>query len=697
MDETNRTTSHGSADPADPQVREQSVAAGRDRAPGADDGPETSDLAAATGRAVDYETVPVRVLIVGAGAAGIRTAIELVDRGVDPADVLVIGKRAHGDAHTTWARGGVNGALGTRDSDDDWTIHAADTIREGGYLNDPAKVEAMARRMPALLRELDAWGMPFSRTPDGDIDQRYFGAQSFRRTAFAGDHTGESLLETLVARARLLGVPHRQNVLITRLLTTDWSDGVDPGQSAADGRRIVGAAGVDLDTGRYVVFDAEVVVLAAGGYSGLYRRHSSRDDENTGDALALAYEAGASLADVEFVQFHPTGMVGGRYGDEWDGRLVTEAVRGEGGRLFNADGERFMRRYSPERMELDARDVVARAIAEEISEGRGTANGGVYLDISHRDRAYVQARLPRMVERFQSLGVDLASEPVEVAPTAHYGMGGIVVDEAGATAVDGLYAVGEATAGVHGANRLGGNSLAETLAGGVITGAAVAARLTDRDATVEAAGVDGEWPAGAAADRDMATVQELAWSHFTELAELVGRNGDREMDDGGDSAGEGDGDGSGGDGGGDREPGGTVDPEAVLADLRALLWTRAGIRRDADGLRAGLADLDALRVRAADLNVGVPTSRSFEFAVDLQFALVVAEAILRTALERTESRGAHFRTDYPDRDSRWTRTLVVRRGHLGGMALSTVPVATPSPAVQAALDAGYELQYHQLE
>jgi len=580
-----------------------------------------------------YETVELGVLVIGAGAAGARTAIELVERGVDPEDVLVVGKRSHGDAHTTWARGGINGALGTHDPEDDWTVHAADTLEEGHFLNDPAKVETVTRRMPGLLRELDEWGMTFSRTDDGEIDQRYFGAQSFRRTAFAGDHTGESLLKTLIGRARKLSVPCRENVFVTRLVTENG--------------RVHGAAGYDTDTGEFVVFDADTVVLAAGGYTGLFDRHSSRDDENTGDGPALAYRAGARLMDVEFVQFHPTGMVGDRYGEEWDGRLVTEAVRGEGGRLYDAEKERFMERYSPDQMELDARDVVARAIAEEIREGRGTDNGGVYLDISHRDQSFIRERLPRMYERFAELGVDMAEEPVEVAPTAHYGMGGVVVDDDGETDVDGLYAIGETMAGVHGANRLGGNSLAETVAFGQVTGAAVAERLPDEGG-------------------DSRVLQDRARQHFADLravADSDGRN----------------------------------DPKAVLDDLRGLLGARAGILRDEESLSAGLDALERLRDRASDLEVGGPTSRSFEFAVDLGFALDVAEAILRAARRRAESRGAHARTDAPDADSEWRRNITVERAALGSMELSTKPVDDPGDAVQTAVDAGYELDYHQLE
>ncbi|MDY6818453.1 MAG: FAD-dependent oxidoreductase [Halobacteriales archaeon] len=584
---------------------------------------------------VPDETVDLGVLVIGAGAAGARTAIELVESGVDPNDILVIGKRSHGDAHTTWARGGINGALATHDDEDDWAIHAADTLTEGHHLNDPDKVETVTERMPRLLRELDDWGMPFSRTADGDIDQRYFGAQSFRRTAFAGDHTGESLLRTLIDRAQALDIPYRENVFITRLITK------------AD--RLLGAAGYDMDTEEFIVFDADIVVLAAGGYTSLYRRHSSREDENTGDGPALAYQAGASLMDMEFVQFHPTGMVGGRYGEDWDGRLVTEAVRGEGGRLYNADGERFMRRYSPEQMELDARDVVARAIAQEIEDGRGTEHGGVFLDISHRDRSFLTERLPRMYERFQDLGVDLAEQPVEVAPTGHYGMGGVVVDETGETSIDGLYAIGETMAGVHGANRLGGNSLAETIAFGEVTGRAIADRLPH------------DVP-----ESDRGTLTDRARLHFGDLAELADSDG-------------------------------THDPRTLLDEVRDILWTHAGIIRDDAGLATGLAELNRVRERAQDLQVGGVASRSFEFALDLGFGLLVAEAILRAGRKRTESRGAHFRRDHPTIDPDWQRNIVISMDSVGAMLLETADVGTPSDTVQAALDAGYELDYHQLE
>jgi succinate dehydrogenase / fumarate reductase flavoprotein subunit len=332
----------------------------------------------------------------------------------------------------------------------------------------------------------------------------------------------------------------------------------------------------------------------------------------------------------------------------WSGRLVTEAVRGEGGRLYNADGERFMERYSPDQMELDARDVVARAIAREVAEGRGTENGGVYLDISHRDVEFIRERLPRMYERFADLGVDMAAAPVEVAPTAHYGMGGVAVDDHGETEVADLFAIGETMAGVHGANRLGGNSLAETVAYGVVAGARVADRVDG----------PGEVPEH--------LIEGLVDPHLAGLAAIADTDGDHDV-------------------------------EALIAELRECLWTHAGILRDDAGLAAGLDALDRIREKAADVAVGPVTSRSFEYALDLGFMLTSAEAILRGASERTESRGAHFRTDVPETDGDWRRNLLFERSDVGGMRLRTEPVGRPSDAVRAALDAGHELDYHQLE
>ncbi|QCJ45836.1 L-aspartate oxidase [Haloprofundus sp. MHR1] len=584
----------------------------------------------------EYEEVRVPVLVVGAGAAGARTAIELAERGVES---LVIGKRSHGDAHTTWAAGGINAALGSLDPEDDWRIHAADTYDEGHFVNDPDAVELTTKHMPDRIRELAEWGMPFDRAEDGEIDQRYFGAQSFRRTCFVGDRTGEAMLETLVSRARELEIPYRENVMVTRLLS--------------DGARVHGAVAYDMDDGHFVLFEANHVVLAAGGYSSLYDRHSSRDEENNGDGQALAYEAGADLLDLEFVQFHPTGMVQDPgWEEEWSGRLVTEAVRGEGGRLFNVEDGRFMEDYSPNQMELDARDVVARAIAQEVREGRGTENGGVYLDISHHDREFIERRLPKMYERFQSLGIDLAEEAVEVAPTAHYSMGGVDIDfRTGETRIERLYAVGETVAGVHGANRLGGNSLAETVAIGKLVGEHVA------DVVDESTDGEPSLPAG---------MRTLAEREFRALAELAESDGD-------------------------------TTPAELLAELRGVMEDDAGILRDEESLEEGLEKLAALREKTTDLRLdGDRTSRAFEDAVDLSFMLVVADGVLQSAKRRTESRGAHYRTDYPEKRDEWRKNVLARRGDTG-IALWDRAAGLPSEEVQEAIDEGHELEYHHLE
>ena len=574
------------------------------------------------------ETVSTDVLIIGAGGAGLRTSIELATRGVD---CLVLGKRAHGDAHTIWAAGGINASLGSLDPEDRWDIHAADTLDEGHFVNDPTAVEMLCRRAPDRIRELDRWGMDFDRTDDGKINQRYFGAQSFRRTCFVGDRTGQALMDTLVRKAMELDVPYRENLYITDLMTEDG--------------RAAGAVGFDMETGRPVAFDAKAVVIAAGGHTSIYRRSSSRPDENTGDAQALALDAGVPLRDMEFVQFHPTGKV---RPEEEAGHLVTEAVRGEGGRLYNAAGERFMERYSPAQMELDARDVVARANEQEIREGRGTERDAVLLDISHRDDEYIRERLPRMVEEFAEHGVDITSEPMEVAPTAHYAMGGIEVDfETGKTQIDGLYAVGECTAGVHGANRLGGNSLIETVVFGEVAGTHIAETLGDR-------------PSVALSET---AVQERIAAQET-LAAASGQHA----------------------------------PGDLMNRLRHLMWDHAGILRDEDGLLEGLRQLQQLRADADDLQVKADrTSRRYERAQNLRFMLTTAETILRGALERTESRGAHARTDHPDEDPAWRQNIRCIPAGEGNMKIAVQAAGTPSRRVQQAVDEDHELDYHHLE
>ena len=333
-------------------------------------------------------------------------------------------------------------------------------MREGYFLGDPRTVEILARESPAAVLELADWGCEFARTPDGALDQRFFGAHRWRRTCYAGDYTGRAIQGTVAAKGRELGIRVDEGQYVSRLLVADGT--------------CFGALAFDLRTGERTVHLADAVILATGGHTRIWRRSSSRRDENYGDGMHLALEAGCRLMDMELVQFHPTGMV---FPEEAAGTLVTEAVRGEGGRLTNALGERFMERYDPDRLELSSRDRVALANYTEIAEGRGGPHGGVFLDISHRGKEYITEKLPRMYRQFiEWQMLDISREPMEVAPTAHYTMGGIVVDpETHATDVRGLYAAGECVGGLHGANRLGGNSLGEALIAGRRAGEAAAA------------------------------------------------------------------------------------------------------------------------------------------------------------------------------------------------------------------------------
>lgn len=559
----------------------------------------------------------IDVLVIGTGGAGLRAAIELDQRGQR---VLLLGKRPRADAHTVLAAGGINAALGTLDPHDTWQIHAADTLKEGRYLGDPVAVELLCREAPRAIQELVNWGVPFHREADGRLSQRYFGAHRYRRTCFVGDYTGQAIIEALVREVDRRELPIMERVYVTDLLTNQG--------------RVNGALGFQLADGREVIIHARAVILAAGGHIHIYRRSSSRRRENTGDGMALAFGVGATLADMELVQFHPSGMV---WPADLEGTLVTEAVRGEGGRLLNNRGERFMARYDSERMELSTRDRVALANYTEIIEGRGTEHGGVWLDVSHLPAEVIYERLPRMYEQFMQVGVDITREPMEIAPTAHYSMGGIrVTPQTHATDVPGLYAAGEVTTGVHGANRLGGNSLAEILVFGRI-----------------AATHAGEF----AASNDLIPLDE---------AQTEGRRArlaDLRMLDGGAQ-------------------------RALIDTLQQTVWQGAGVVRSADGLQQALARLSDIRRHADSSPHGAPDLAA---TLDLRSMLLTAEATICAALLRAESRGAHQRADYPDIDPDWQRTILVvpRRTDDGpntGISLTTSALPEPSSEVAAALD-----------
>src|SRR6201991_1752824 len=402
------------------------------------------------------QQIATSVLVIGTGGSGLRTAIELAEQGIA---VLVVGKRPKADAHTTLAAGGINAALATMDAEDTWQQHAADTLTESYLLADPRTVQIVTEGAAESIRDLERYGMAFAREQDGRISQRFFGAHTFRRTAFAGDYTGLELQRTLVRRTAELGIPILDSVYITKLLVRD--------------NVVFGAYGFNLLDGTRYTIRSDAVILATGGHTRIWRRTSARRDENTGDSFRLAVTAGARLRDAELVQFHPSGIL---EPENAAGTLVSEAARGEGGILRNALGELFMDRYDPERMELSTRDRVALAAYTEIKEGRGTPRGGVSLDRSHLPRETIMSRLPRVYQMMLELQMlDITTSPIEIAPTAHYSMGGVWVrSDDHSTGVEGLYAIGEASSGLHGANRLGGNSLIELLVYGRIVGTSAA-------------------------------------------------------------------------------------------------------------------------------------------------------------------------------------------------------------------------------
>ncbi len=531
------------------------------------------------------------VLVIGSGGAGLRSAIAAHEAG---SDVVIIGKSLKRDAHTVLAAGGINAALGTNDPEDSWQQHFADTFKEGYGLSDPRTVEIMVKNAPQAIEELVSYGVDFAKNENGDLDQRFFGAHTWRRTCYAGDYTGRAILYSLVDQVEELKIPIHEHQYVTQLLV--------------DGGQCFGAFSFNLQTGERTVYLADSVILAAGGHTRLWRRSSSRRDENTGDGMYLALAAGAELADMELVQFHPTGMVAP---EAIAGTLVTEAVRGEGGRLFNADGERFMEKYDPVRKELSTRDRIALANYTEIAEGRGGPNGGVFLDISHQDKAFIIEKLPRMYRQFlEHQLMDISKEPMEVAPTAHYTMGGVVVDpDNHATSVSGLFAAGEVTSRMHGANRLGGNSLVETIVFGRIAGEAAAHHS-----------------------------QNLAGQHRNNSVILAAHD---EIDN--------------------MIKPGTEMARPLQRNLRNVMWLHCGVVRSEESMITGLDELNQIREATHDLDVR-PSSEGYQdlaLAFDLRSSLESAEATLRCAIERRETRGAHNRSDYPDLDPAMTKNFVV--------------------------------------
>jgi succinate dehydrogenase / fumarate reductase, flavoprotein subunit len=586
----------------------------------------------ATSESTEIERYSYDVVVIGAGGSGLRAAIEARARGKKTA---IISKSLFGKAHTVMAEGGAAAAMGNMNPNDNWQVHFRDTIRGGKFMNNPRMAELHAKEAPDRVWELEAWGALFDRTPEGKISQRNFGGHEYPRLAHVGDRTGLEMIRTLQQRVVALqqadsvelGDPDAMirvcaETTITRLLKD------------ASGR-IAGAFGYFRDTGRFVLFEAPTVVLATGGIGRTFKV-TSNSWEYSGDGHALALLAGASLMNMEFVQFHPTGMV---WPPSVRGLLVTESVRGDGGVLRNSEGKRFMFDYVPDVFraqyaeteeeadrwytdpdhnrrppELLPRDEVARSINSELKAGRGTEHGGVFLDIaSRRPPEYILQRLPSMYHQFKELAdVDITKEPMEIGPTCHYVMGGVEVDpDTAASSVPGLFAAGEVSGGMHGSNRLGGNSLSDLLVFGKRAGEGAADYLDGLSAR----------PSVVAADVSAAVAEAL-----TPLARGEGES-----------------------------------PYKVHAELQQSMNDLVGLIRRESEVKAALGELEKFKERAA--RVAVPGERAYNpgwhYALDLRNMLLVAECVAMAALERQESRGGHTRDDYPEMSPEWRKVNLI--------------------------------------
>lgn len=580
-----------------------------------------------------YATHEYDVVVIGAGGAGLRAAIEAAQRGVRTA---LICKSLLGKAHTVMAEGGAAAALGNVWPEDNWQVHFRDTMRGGKLLNNWRMAEVFTKEAPERILELEEWGAVFDRTKEGLILQRDFGGHRYARLCHVGDRTGLEIIRTLQYRMIHLGVDVFMETTITRLLT--------------DAGRIAGAFGYRRDTGEFIVFRSKAVVLATGGFGKCWK-YTSMSWESTGDGITLALDAGADLIDMEMVQFHPTGMV---WPPSARGLLVTEGVRGDGGVLRDAQGRRFMFNYIPEFFkaetadseeeadrwyadkknnrrppELLPRDEVTRAIYNEVKAGRGSPHGGVFLDIATRRPAdYIKQRLPSMYHQFHELaGIDITKEPVEVYPTCHYSMGGVRVHpETAASTVPGLYAAGEIAGGLHGANRLGGNSLSDLLVFGQRAG-------------LDAAGYAQELTTTPKAPADQ--IEGAARSLLAPFEAAGGEN-----------------------------------PFAIQAELQETLQDYVGIFRIEAEMKTALDRITALKARRGRVNIA--SSRSYNpgwhLTQDLYSMLTVADVVTRAALERKETRGGHSRIDYPNADPKLGKVNVITRKRDGQITMSLEPV-----------------------
>jgi succinate dehydrogenase flavoprotein subunit len=598
----------------------------------------------------EVQTIEHDVLVIGAGGAGLRAAIEASAQGLDTG---IVSKSLLGKAHTVMAEGGMAASFGNVDRRDNWKVHFRDTMRGGKFLNSWRMAELHAKQAPARVKELEEWGAVFDRTKDGLINQRNFGGHRYPRLAHVGDRTGLELIRTLQDYGIHQGIGVHMECTILELLL--------------DGGRIAGALGYWRETGRFVVFRTRAVILATGG-CGKAWRVTSNSWEYTGDGIALAYEAGAELMDLEFTQFHPTGM---RWPPSVRGTLVTEGVRGDGGVLLNSEGKRFMFEYIPKRFapetadtpeeaqrwmdgdknarrppELLTRDVVARAIRAEVAAGRGSPHGGAFLDIaSRRDAEFIQRKLPSMYHQFKELAeVDITREPMEVGPTLHYFMGGIRVDpDSQMTRVPGLFACGECSAGMHGANRLGGNSLSDLIVFGRLAGIGAKNYLGELSSTPKAP--DDQIEAG-----------------IRRATEIL-----------------------------NRESG--ENPYLLHEALQDIMEECVGIIRNASELTQGIERLGELKKRVANVKSDGASqfNPGWHEALSLKSLMITSEAVARAGLMREESRGAHTREDFEGEREEWLKYNVVSsKGADGAMQIQKVERPPPPPDLKAIAYAAIE-------
>ena len=542
---------------------------------------------------MEIKTISTDVLIIGSGGAGSRAAIEVDDAGLKA--TIVSKGLSFRSGCTGMAEGGYNAVFKTVDKDDSIEAHIHDTLKGGSFLNDEKLVEILVNESPKRLVDLENYGALFDRQESGEIDQRPFGGQTYRRTCYQGDRTGAELLNALKEEIIRRDIECIEEVMITSLVT--------------DADQVIGATGLDLKDSSLIYFKAKSVILASGGAGQLYPVTSNTFQKN-GDGYAISYRAGANLVDMEQVQFHPTGMVAP---ESKKGVLVTEAVRAEGGKLINSEGERFMSKYAPEKMELATRDVVARSIYQEIIEGRGTENGGVYLDISHLDDDYIDEKLETMVLQFENVGVDIKHGPIEVAPTAHHFMGGLKIDTDASSSLKNLFGAGEVCGGVHGANRLGGNALADTQVFGKIAGlsASKAAKATE-----------------------LKTNDEQVQEEASRIEGLI------------------------------KE--GSIKPQEFKNRIKNLMWEKVAIVREEKTLNEALKELQEMQNELSDLDVSDRTQYNDDLLTALEVINMVEICILtvKSAILRRESRGAHFRSDFPETKDEWKKSIVINKNKI---------------------------------